>query len=51
MGEIKVWKAPGGPGPYGIAATPDGDIYYASLAGNHIANAADAGRSVPCISS
>jgi virginiamycin B lyase len=36
-GDIKVWKAPGGPGPYGIAATPEGDIYYASLAGNHIA--------------
>src|SRR3954462_1109695 len=24
-------------GPYGITATPAGDIYYASLAGNHIA--------------
>jgi len=36
-GEVKVWKAPGGRGPYGIAATPLGDIYYASLAGNHIA--------------
>jgi virginiamycin B lyase len=36
-GDINVWKAPGGPGPYGIAATPEGDIYYASLAGNHIA--------------
>ena len=36
-GEIKVWKAPGRPGAYGIAATPEGDIYYASLAGNHIA--------------
>jgi virginiamycin B lyase len=35
--DISVWKAPGGPGPYGIAATPEGDIYYASLAGNHIA--------------
>jgi virginiamycin B lyase len=36
-GDINVWKAPGGAGPYGIAATPGGDIYYASLAGNHIA--------------
>jgi virginiamycin B lyase len=36
-GEMKVWKAPRGRGPYGITATPDGDIYYASLAGNHIA--------------
>jgi virginiamycin B lyase len=36
-GEINIWRAPGGPGPYGIAATGEGDIYYASLAGNHIA--------------
>jgi virginiamycin B lyase len=35
--EMQVWDAPRGPGPYGITATPDGDIYYASLAGNHIA--------------
>jgi virginiamycin B lyase len=36
-GEMKVWKSPGGRGPYGITATPQGDVYYASLAGNHIA--------------
>jgi virginiamycin B lyase len=36
-GEVKVWKAPRGRGPYGIATTPSGDVYYASLAGNHIA--------------
>ena len=36
-GEVSVWNAPKGRGPYGIAATPSGDIYYASLAGNHIA--------------
>ena len=36
-GEVKVWKAPRGRGPYGITATPAGDIYYASLAGSHIA--------------
>jgi virginiamycin B lyase len=36
-GEVRVWEAPGGPGTYGITATPSGDIYYASLAGNHIA--------------
>ncbi len=35
--EMKVWKAPRGRGPYGIASTPGGDVYYASLAGNHIA--------------
>ena len=36
-GEVRVWPAPKGSGPYGIAATPSGDIYYASLAGSHIA--------------
>jgi virginiamycin B lyase len=36
-GEVRVWPAPRGRGPYGIATTPGGDVYYASLAGNHIA--------------
>ena len=36
-GEVKTWRAPRGSGPYGIATTPAGDVYYASLAGNHIA--------------
>jgi virginiamycin B lyase len=36
-GEVKVWESPRGRGTYGITATPSGDIYYASLAGNHIA--------------
>lgn len=36
-GEMQVWEAPRGRGPYGITATPSGDIWYASLAGNHIA--------------
>lgn len=35
---VKVWAAPGGSGPYGIATTPSGEVYYASLAGNHIAH-------------
>jgi virginiamycin B lyase len=34
---MQVWNAPRGRGPYGIATTPDGDVYYASLAGSHIA--------------
>jgi virginiamycin B lyase len=34
---MKVWDAPGGRGPYGIATAPDGSVYYASLAGSHIA--------------
>ena len=36
-GEVRAWKAPRGSGPYGIAATPAGEIYYVSLAGNHLA--------------
>jgi virginiamycin B lyase len=36
-GDMKVWKAPRGNGPYGITTTPRGDVYYASLGNNHIA--------------
>jgi virginiamycin B lyase len=36
-GEMEVFDAPRGQGPYGITTTPEGDVYYASLAGNHIA--------------
>lgn len=36
-GKVEVWKSPRGRGPYGIATTPSGEVYYASLAGNHIA--------------
>ena len=34
-GGIDVFDAPRGRGPYGIATTPDGDVYYASLAGSY----------------
>jgi virginiamycin B lyase len=37
-GRIQVYDAPGGPGPYGITTTPGGDVWYASLAGSHIAH-------------
>jgi virginiamycin B lyase len=36
-GEMRVYDAPRGSGPYGITTTPSGQVYYASLAGNHIA--------------
>jgi virginiamycin B lyase len=36
-GKVEVFDAPRGPGTYGITATPDGAVYYASLAGSHIA--------------
>jgi len=35
--KTKVFEAPGGRGPYGICTAPDGSVYYASLAGSHIA--------------
>lgn len=37
IGRVEAWNAPRGAGPYGITTTPNGDVYYASLAGNHIA--------------
>ncbi len=36
-GELDVYDDPEGRGPYGITVTPDGDVWYASLAGSHIA--------------
>ncbi len=36
-GAIDVFDAPRGRGPYGITTTPAGAVFYASLAGNHIA--------------
>ncbi len=35
-GEMEVFDAPRGRGPYGIAATPLGTIYFASLAGSYV---------------
>ena len=37
VGSMRVWKDPDGRGPYGITTTPDGRVFYASLAGSHIA--------------
>ena len=37
VGKAEVFPAPKGRGPYGIAATPGGEIYYVSLAGSHMA--------------
>jgi virginiamycin B lyase len=35
-GKVEAWKAPKGVGPYGITTTPSGEVWYASLAGDHI---------------
>jgi virginiamycin B lyase len=34
---MRVFRAPLGAGPYGITTTPRGRVFYASLAGSHIA--------------
>jgi virginiamycin B lyase len=36
-GRLRVFDAPRGPGPYGISTTRAGAVWYASLAGSHIA--------------
>lgn len=36
-GHLETYDAPKGFGPYGICATPDGSIYFASLAGSYVA--------------
>jgi virginiamycin B lyase len=33
---MTVFSAPRGRGPYGITTTPDGEVYYASLAGSYV---------------
>lgn len=43
--EVRVFDAPRGAGPYGMTTTPDGTVWYASLAGSHIARIdVDSGR-------
>lgn len=35
-GQVRVFRAPRGAGPYGITTTPSGAVYYASLAGSYL---------------
>jgi virginiamycin B lyase len=35
-GDVKVFDAPKGRGPYGIQSTPQGTVYFASLAGSYV---------------
>lgn len=41
-GDVSVHDAPRGRGPYGMDATPDGTVWFASLAGSYIARIDDA---------
>ena len=36
-GNVEVFEAPKGQGPYGICTTPDGQVYFVSLAGSYLA--------------
>jgi virginiamycin B lyase len=36
-GTVEVFDAPRGTGPYGITTAPSGEVWYASLAGSHVA--------------
>ncbi len=36
-GAVEAFQAPDGRGPYGIATTPSGDVYFVSLAGSYLA--------------
>jgi virginiamycin B lyase len=38
VGKVEAWAAPRGAGAYGIATTPAGEVWYASLASDHIAH-------------
>ena len=42
-GIMEVFDSPRGRGPYGITATPSGDVYYASLAGSYVGQVAPDG--------
>ena len=37
-GKMEVFNAPRGVGPYGISTTPEGSVYFASLAGGYVAH-------------
>ena len=46
---VTIWKDPDGRGPYGIDDTPDGEIWYVSLAGSHLAKVDRADGSIEMI--
>src|SRR5436190_1063399 len=48
-GKVDAWKAPKGYGPYGIATTPAGEVWYASLGGDHIARIDAASRAATVV--
>lgn len=47
-GKVEAFDAPRGHGPYGICTSPDGTVFYASLAGSYVARV-DSVTGVPAI--
>ena len=47
-GTSRVFRAPRGAGPYGIATTPAGAVYYVSLAGSYLGASTCAPARRPC---
>lgn len=47
--KLETWRSPKGAGPYGITSTPTGQVWYASLAGDHIARIDGSGGGVTVI--
>ncbi len=43
-GETETFQSPAGSGPYGITATPDGRVVFASLAGSYVAEILEDGQ-------
>ena len=48
-GTVEVFDDPEGRGPYGITSTPAGDVWYASLAGSHVARIDSVGGSATIV--
>jgi virginiamycin B lyase len=48
-GKVEAWAAPRGSGTYGITTTPAGEVWYASLASDHIARIDTATHAVTVI--
>jgi virginiamycin B lyase len=46
---VTIWQDPEGRGPYGIDATPGGDVWYVSLAGSHLSKVDQATGTVTVI--
>jgi virginiamycin B lyase len=46
VGNVRVFRAPRGAGPYGITTTPSGVVYYSSLAGSYLGRIDPAGGAV-----